>query len=297
MLLGRPNPYGPETVNDKDGFVANFWRALKTDPEQVALHATNPVNECDLHARNSYLLNHKEEHVARLMGDPDYYDEKIAGWWAWGASCWIGSGFCSGNGAWRSIDGKLVKCEPGSGNNKQLPHLGSNGRGVTRKLPHLGSNGMGVTRKLPHLGDNGRGPFDPSCGLVNWFAELAQRLRTVRIACGEWDRVLGPTVTTGHGLTAVFLDPPYAHGLRAGNIYATDDDVTPQVEKWCVENGNNPLLRIALCGYEEYELPGWSQHRYSAHGGYANVGNGRGKDNAKKECIWFSPNCITGVLF
>ena len=36
MLLGRPHEARIETVNDKDGFVANFWRALQWDPEQVA---------------------------------------------------------------------------------------------------------------------------------------------------------------------------------------------------------------------------------------------------------------------
>ncbi len=37
VLLGRPQPFaGTETVNDKDGFLANFWRALAADPDQVA---------------------------------------------------------------------------------------------------------------------------------------------------------------------------------------------------------------------------------------------------------------------
>ena len=37
VLLGRPGgPRGTETVNDKDGFLANFWRAVKHDPEGVA---------------------------------------------------------------------------------------------------------------------------------------------------------------------------------------------------------------------------------------------------------------------
>ena len=29
MLLGRPNPGKVETINDADGFVANFWRAAR----------------------------------------------------------------------------------------------------------------------------------------------------------------------------------------------------------------------------------------------------------------------------
>lgn len=55
VLLGRPDfdagvpPL--ETVNDKDGFVSNFWRAVQTAPDEVAHYADWPVNENDLHAR------------------------------------------------------------------------------------------------------------------------------------------------------------------------------------------------------------------------------------------------------
>jgi len=31
MLLGRPNVGKVETINDADGFVANFWRAVSLD--------------------------------------------------------------------------------------------------------------------------------------------------------------------------------------------------------------------------------------------------------------------------
>ena len=57
VLLLRPDGAGHiETVNDADGFVANFWRALQRDPEAVAVYADNPVNECDLHARDLCFL-------------------------------------------------------------------------------------------------------------------------------------------------------------------------------------------------------------------------------------------------
>lgn len=39
VLLGRPHEPGIETVNDLDGFVANAWRALAHDPEEVAYWA------------------------------------------------------------------------------------------------------------------------------------------------------------------------------------------------------------------------------------------------------------------
>lgn len=36
VLLGRPDVRGSETVNDLDGYVANFWRAVKASPARLA---------------------------------------------------------------------------------------------------------------------------------------------------------------------------------------------------------------------------------------------------------------------
>ena len=52
VLLGRPHPQGLETINDADGYVANFWRAIQREPDAVARWADQPVNENDLHARH-----------------------------------------------------------------------------------------------------------------------------------------------------------------------------------------------------------------------------------------------------
>ncbi len=35
VLLGSPRIARTETVNDKDGFIANFWRAVAADPNAV----------------------------------------------------------------------------------------------------------------------------------------------------------------------------------------------------------------------------------------------------------------------
>ena len=78
--------------------------------------------------------------AARLEGDPDYYDAQIAGWWCWGMCCWIGSGWCSGNGSWQVVDGQLVKTEDQGGVRHKLPHLGDAGHGVQRQLTHLGED-------------------------------------------------------------------------------------------------------------------------------------------------------------
>jgi hypothetical protein len=284
VLLLRPQPFsGSESVNDKDGFLANFWRAIQSDPEATANFADWPVNENDLHARHIWLVPQRETLTARLEGDPNFFDPKIAGWWVWGVCSWIGGGWCSGNGPWYVEDGKLFDA-------RQRPHLGSAGMGVKRARPHLGA-GKGVNRQLPHLGDAGRGD-----AILSTFTELAERLRNVRVCCGDWTRVMGDSVTIKQGITGVFLDPPYADTAgRQKDLYSVDSStVAHDVRKWAIANGDNPLLRIALCGYQgEHELPeGWTCMEWKAHGGYSYLGDTRGRENASKERIWFSPHCI-----
>ena len=134
VLFLRPGGAGHiETVNDADSFVANFWRALQREPEAVAFYADNPVNEADLHARHLWLLGQRERITDRLCGDDEFCDAKAAGYWVWGLCCWIGSGWCSGNGPWTSEGGQMVLRNPGQGVNRQLPHLGNPGQGVNRK--------------------------------------------------------------------------------------------------------------------------------------------------------------------
>ena len=85
-----------ETINDRNAYVPNFWRAVNADPERVAYYADSPVFEADLHARHAWLVASDRATAAlqRVREDPDYFDAQIAGWWAWGACCWIGSGWC-----------------------------------------------------------------------------------------------------------------------------------------------------------------------------------------------------------
>ena len=315
-MLGRPAPIvGNETVNDLDGYVANMWRAIKLNPDAVAEHADNPVNENDLHARHVWLLQQRETLRSQLEGDPEWHDPKIAGWWVWGIACWIGSGFCSGKGPWwvndagqlvhlgdgQGVNRQRVHLGDGRGVNRQRVHLGNNGQGVNRQRVHLGDNGQGVNRQLVHLGDNGRGESQARLG--PWFNALAERLRNVRVCSGDWSRVCGPSVTFKHGLTGVFLDPPYADTAeRQSDLYREDsEDVAHAVRDWAVANGDNPLLRIAICGYEgEHEMPpSWSTHSWSAGEGYGSQAEER-SENGKRERIWFSPACLAkrqGSLF
>jgi hypothetical protein len=280
-----------ETVNDADGFVANFWRAMQRDSDAVAGYADWPVNEADLHARHLWLLGQRERITGRLSGDPDFFDAKVAGWWVWGLNCWIGSGWCSGKGPWVSEDGVMV--------------LRNTGQGVNRQLPHLRNTGRGVNRQLPHLGDTGRGEW-----LREYLGWFASRLARVRVCCGDWSRVCGPSVTFKHGMTGVFLDPPYADSAkRTSDLYAVDSvSIAHDVREWAIEQSKNPMMRIVLAGYEgEHAMPtDWRVIEWEAVGGYslANTDeDGFGRANKKRERLWCSPACINaeaeraGMLF
>ena len=94
-LLARPGGAGPrEIVCDLDGGIANFWRALIADPEAVAYWADYPTIHHDLTARHRWLREWFRKHSRTLSEDPDFSDPKVAGWWVWGISLWIGGSWC-----------------------------------------------------------------------------------------------------------------------------------------------------------------------------------------------------------
>jgi len=272
MLLAAPPGQRVETINDFDGFVANFWRAIAADPQAVAHWADWPCIEADLEARHAWLVN-RAERLRWQLEDPDFYDPKIAGWWVWGACNWIGGGWCSGNGPWVHDGTRLVRKE------------GNAGRGINRQLPHL-SAGRGINRATAGAS---RGDY-----IRSWFEALGERLRDVRVACGDWRRVLSNSVTVRHGLTAVFLDPPYTKGDMDYGAGGMGLGIADDVRQWCVDNGTNPLLRIVLCGHAgEHDAlldHGWVTREWKAGGGYAR--SDEAVANRKSETLWCSPHCI-----
>ena len=224
VLLARPHAPRVETINDADGMVANFWRAVKAAPAEVAHHVDWPVNEADLHARHRWLIGQRESLTERLVADPLWFDARVAGWWCWGACAWIGDGWCSAE---------------------------------SRKIPNIdGHGGKGV---------HALGGFDPAN-----LGALSARLRRVRVACGDWSRVLGGSALRANGgACGVFLDPPYAEGAMD---YAADR-----------------ALRIVLAGYEgEHPMPaGWRAVEWTAGRGFGGAENA----NRHRERLWLSPHC------
>jgi len=421
LLSKAPSRY--ETVNDLDNYIANFWRAVRavdarvrvreleaafgrkvrlSGPAAVAFYADWPVNEADLTARHRWLMSawRKYKFRERMLCEPDYFDAKVAGYWVWGISCWIGAGWCDERSEWNGpgregnrgramhqdpkrpcthfqggIDTQGVRSDklrdpwvvmPFVAGDKTVhkqpsatpemmvqsergpagvrPDLASDGKGVHapwQKRPHLmshkGTHGgdtkmphirrhQGVSQAVPEGRPHLKRPYElhkpPAAkrqnlvrcfgthqyaarneALLDWMNRLADRLRYVRVCCGDWRRIMGKAVRTAASPCAILLDPPYsAEADRDEGIYAHEDTaVAHDVCEWCVEHGGDTDLRIALCGYEGeghdvlVNDHGWTVESWKASGGYGRIHGdkaGRSLVNRHRERIYFSPGCI-----
>lgn len=266
-LLSAPRIHQIETVNDADGFIANFWRAVQSDPAAVAKWADWPVNEADLESRHAWLVA-RSDRLRWSLQDPDFFDAKVAGWWVWGQCAWIGTGWCSGKGPHRHNGSHFVD---------------SSGPGVNKKLPHVGDAGRGINRQLPHVGNAGQ-------GINDWLCALSARLRRVRVACGDWARVCTPVVTWRHGLTGVFLDPPYGEGTMDYSAGGNVGSVAADTWAWAKDAAKHPSVRVVLAAYEDgRDVPdGWTVRPWRARKGYKADGGA----NARREVLYCSPNCV-----
>lgn len=296
ILLARPTAPHVETVNDLNAFLSNFWRALQQDPDGVATWADSPVSELDLHARHRWLVA-QEAFIERMRQDPDYYDVKLAGWWVWGICCWIGGHWCASATAHVKRIPVIAGSTYGHGLHQRRPHLRHHGQGL--HALHDTTPRIDVPHQRTYLpqvqGDQVRHGVIGATAMWDWLRQLADRLRRVRICCGDWRRVLTPVVLDGSGYTGIVLDPPYDVLQRDNSIYSTDTDCAAAVAAWAREHGDLPQYRIVLCGYiGEHTMPAsWQQIHWEANGGYGNQGTGRGAANKKRECLWLSPHCVT----
>ena len=273
MPLQRESLQAPVAVYNFQTETGNYFA------EKVLVH------NCDLFARHSWLVRQRVGLTDRLHDDPGYFDAKIAGWWVWGACNWIGTGWCSGKGPWVHDGVKIIDARKQSDAEK--------GQGINRQLPHLGNAGLGINRKLPHLSaGQGRRAY-----IFEWFGKLHQRLRDVRVTCGDWQRVCKDSVTTRHGLTAVFLDPPYDKGAMDYSAGGMGLGISGAVREWCAANGDNKALRIVLCGHAgEHDAllaNGWHLREWTARKGYALTDEAVA--NSASETLWCSPHCIAEV--
>lgn len=251
VLLARPQPFaGLEIVNDANGYVANFWRAVQQSPDEVAKHADHPCLENDLHARHRWLSERRDQLQQALEDDPEWCDPKIAGWWVWGMSNYF-------NGAW-CVRKKLYRCKP-----------------MTRPT------GVCVSSADPY----------------QWMGELQDRLRRVRVLCGDYTRALTPSVVRNYesqtNVTGVFLDPPYDGGDQ--RVYGEDVDgkrIFQDAMDWAITNAS-PKVRVVLAGYDSRPMPeGWREVSWEGNGGHGRRRSHEANTNSNRERLWLSPSCI-----
>lgn len=320
VLLLRPNykpGYHVETINDADGYIANVWRALQFAPDEVARWCDWPVHQVDLAARRHVLIANKERLLENLVADPKWYDAELAGYWIWCASCWVGGHMTEGPVSPKkrphlSTSAQGVHCLG------QIPRLGHAGEGVhgLGQIPSLSRAGQGVhgIGQIPHLGHAGEGvhalanaspgnngnavpdvrePY--STNIYTWFRVLSERLRYVRIVCGDWTKVCGGNWQDHIGTVGIFFDPPYGVEDRSDGIYNVDSrSVAHDVRRWCIERGDRPTYRIVLAGYDEHEELanyGWTKVKWKAGVSYGQ------RFNRFRETLWLSPHCIREPLF
>lgn len=288
VLLARPD-YVPqktvETVNDKDGFIANVWRSIQFSPEETAKWCDWPVNHADLAARKAALIRNEDRLIQNLIADEKWHDPIMAGYWIWAASCWIGSGL--------TRPGAIPRVAESAGVHSigKRPHIaGAKGVHFIGKRPHLSgamSSGVAVHSRQ-------------SDGIYAWMQQLSERLRYVRVVCGDWTRVCGGNWQDNLGQCGIFFDPPYAAKDRSDCYHKEDFDVAHDVRAWAIERGKKPSYRIVIAGYDEHsELAdhGWTLQEWRTSGGYAKTakGDSRGKKNKAREVLWFSPYCLKQV--
>lgn len=258
LFLARPMGWQGtiETANDLNAFVANFWRSVAWAPEETARWADWPVSEADLHARHQWLLEQFAILDEQVMGDPHYYNPKVAGWWAWGLSQWFGDDWC---------------VRPA----RQRPAISNRGgNGVQSSTRDLREWFLALKDRLRRV--------QVCCG--DWS-------RVVTPACLFPSRASGGGPSPG--ITGVVLDPPYARNLVQVRYRHHRPGLSAEVREWAIANGDHPQLRIALCGLVgEHQMPDTWEEVAWRRGAGLGLSQG-GEDRCSDERIWFSPHCLT----
>ena len=130
--------------------------------------------------------------------------------------------------------------------------------------------------------------------IYKWFRKLSERLRYVRVICGDWNSVCGVNWEKLHGNIGMFFDPPYGVKDRDSNLYHHDSlTIAKDVLTWCKEKGSIDKYRIVIAGYDEYiELldNDWTKIHWETQGGFSCI-SGKANSNSKREVLYLSPHC------
>ena len=316
-LLARPDGPGPrEIVCDLDGGICNFWRAVQADPEAVAHWADYPTIHQDLTARHAWLRNWIAENRERLSADPDFHDARAAGWWVWGASLWIGGGWCH-------VEANMKESRPhlsgtGGVQTAMSPQNVSAQTGRPHVCNHEGGMGVAAQKRtqIPHIKDAGGGSgvsrqtSKTRPDILRWFARIQQRMAAVVVLNRSWESALTPsllmqTASSPDVTVGILMDPPYLTEGRSNALYGSDaaglsDDCAQQSYDWAtgwIDEGRPDYkargrrgehYRIAYCAHEgDFPVPpGWEVMTETL-GGIK-----RADRRHRRDCVMFSPACV-----
>lgn len=262
VLLARPHArcdYS-EVINDASGAIVNTLRSIQYHPDKVAKWCRGPICEAGIHAYGAWLHGYiDKDFILWLEGDPEHCDPKAAARFIVEQSATIGG--TAARGPWRSVDGVLTKGQPNSG--------------IARSIPN-------TSRRC--------GVFRASDDIAATMEAISRRLERVCITCGDWRRVVKPSVTgsgsrRGNPSVGIFLDPPYA---TSPDVYpGASADISAQVRRWCLEAPAE--YRIVLCGYldecDELLAHGWRKVAWTASRGRSSAPGA-----SRRERLWLSPS-------
>lgn len=286
VLFARPGgAHGKETVCDADGFIANVWRGIQFAPDEIARWCDWPISHIDLMARRKELIKNEERLLENLIADPLWYDAVLAGYWIWAASCWIGAGLTRPNA---------------------MPDMtreaGVHATGKRPTLTEFAEQGIhaGPIPSISHAPNTAT----RSDAMYSWMRALSDRLRAVRVVCGDWTRICGGDWQDHAGVCGMFFDPPYGVSDRASGIYHHESlTVAADVNAWVLDRGARSSYRIVLAGYREEHQnllsAGWTERIWKACGGYGNRSKSKGRtgnQNENRETLFFSPHCLINPM-
>ena len=125
------------------------------DIEEVAWWADYPTIHHDLTSRHTWLRKWFDENSHRLVDDPDFFDPKVAGWWVWGISLWIGGSWCANTS---DCIPRISSHHGGSGISAQrvglqdqIPHVSSSSGGSGVSAQRVSMPGERVSDKIPQV--------------------------------------------------------------------------------------------------------------------------------------------------
>ena len=252
VFLACPYKINAGFLNDLDGYICNFWRAVTAEPDALAEAFERPTCEPDLIAWNNRLVADRAAFTDRLKADPDYYDLRVAHWWARGVWAAIGSEWLRGNRkslAPSSSLGPLIKSDPDA----RREWL----RALADKMQFL-SVGCGDWKRAvtPSRLFNGLQAAPHALSAIFLDPPYQADECNMSYASSEDD----------------IFDEVWEWAMKAG------EDTRLRIALCGYDDGRKPA-------------PGWDVQEWSAGTGFSNRGENMGK-NRHRERVWYSPGCL-----